>query len=121
MDVTTLQLPAPVNEVVQRFYTDTTHAYWDAERKWVDECYQTIPFPFREIVAPPIEITMQWPMQQLIGYLRTWSGVQNYMKKEGSDPLLLITEDLKQAWGNNDTLEVRFPIHVRAGYVGSID
>lgn len=114
---TTLQLPQPVNEVIQHFYNHITRPYWDAERKWVDECYATIPFPFREVKAPPIEMTTQWNIQQLVGYLRTWSGVQNYIRKEGTDPLLLITEDLQHAWGAEDTLPVRFPIHVRAGFV----
>src|SRR3954463_16650076 len=35
--------------VINRFYREVTGPYWDKERRFVDEHYQTIPFPFKEI------------------------------------------------------------------------
>ena len=112
-----LRLTPDVNKVIGHFYRDITHPYWDKERTYVDEQYRTIPFPFKEVHAPEIYIVKQYNLNQLIGYLRTWSGVQHYIEQEKKDPLDLITTDLKEAWGNKDTLEARWSIHVRAGYV----
>ena len=35
--------------LIDHFYRDITGPYWDHERKYVDNYYQTIPFPFKEI------------------------------------------------------------------------
>ena len=112
-----LQLTPEVNKVIGHFYRDITHAYWDKERDYVDAKYATIPFPFKEIQAPELFIIKSYTMAQLLGYLRTWSGVRHYIEKEQTDPTLLILKDLEQAWGSADVLEAKWAVHVRAGYV----
>ena len=112
-----LRLSPSVNEVIDHFYTDITHPYWDQERDYVDAHYKTIPFPFEEIKTPEIQIVKSYTLEQLIGYLRTWSGVRHYVEKEKKDPTDLILADLKNAWGAQEKLEVRWPVHVRAGYL----
>ena len=112
-----LKLTPAVNEVINYFYKDITQPYWDKERDYVDAEYKTIPFPFKEIHAPAINIIKSYTLGQLVGYLRTWSGVQHYMEKEKHDPTALILKDLEKAWGDNEKLEARWPVHVRAGYV----
>ncbi len=112
-----LKLTPAVNTVIDHFYLDITHTYWDKERDYVDAQYKTIPFPFKEIVAPDIQIVKSYSIEQLIGYLRTWSGVRHYIRREQKDPTDLILADLKKAWGPDEKLEVRWPVHVRAGYV----
>ncbi len=114
-----LRLSPELNAVIDHFYMNITHKYWDKERDYVDAHYKTIPFPFEEITAPEIKIVKSYTMEQLIGYLRTWSGVRHYMKQEQKDPTDLIVSDLKAAWGANERLEVVWPVHVRAGYVNS--
>ena len=112
-----LKLSPAVNEVIDHLYMDVTYTYWDKERRLVDDGYTTIPFPFEEIKAPEIQIVKQYTLPQLAGYLRTWSGVQHYIRKEQKDPVSIIIPALKQAWGEHETLEVRWPVHVRAGIV----
>jgi hypothetical protein len=98
-------------------YTDITGTYWDKERAYVDAGYSTIPFVFDEIETPEFGILKQWNIHQVAGYLRTWSGVKHYVKKENNDPVLLIWNDLEKAWGSNELIEVRWPVHMRAGFV----
>ena len=114
---TVLKLTPEVNKIIDHLYNDITHPYWDKERQLVDAGYSTIPFPFEEIAAPGFSIVKHWNMEQLTGYLHTWSGVKHYMEKEHKNPIELILNDLKKAWGNNDRLEVRWPVYVRAGIV----
>lgn len=113
-----LRLTPAVNEVIENFYFNITHSYWDKQRYYVDAEYKTIPFPFKEVHAPEIWTVKSYTLEQLRGYLRTWSGSMKYMRMEQKDPTELIVKDLQRAWGNAETLEVRWPIHVRAGYVG---
>lgn len=112
-----LRLSPTVNRVIDHLYTDITGTYWDKERKLVDDGYATIPFPFEEIVPPPVQIVKEYTLPQLQGYLRTWSGVKHYLRMEQKDPVAMITPELEKAWGSSEKLEVRWPVHIRAGIV----
>ena len=114
---TVLQLTPAVNEVINHLYMDITRPYWDKERALVDAEYKTIPFPFEEIATPVFYIYKQYTLAQLTGYLRTWSGVKHYIKKEQKDPVALILPALEKAWGGEEELQVTWPVHVRAGRV----
>ena len=111
------RLTPAINEVIDHFYTDITGPYWDKERKLVDDGYSTIPFPFDEIKAPEINIVKQFTIDQLAGFLRTWSGVKHYVDREHSDPLLIIMDDLRKAWGPEEHHEIKWPVHVRCGRI----
>ena len=109
---------ASIQPIIHHFYTTIVGPYWDKERTYLDENYQTIPFPFKEIKTPSFTHTMQWSLPQLLGYLNTWSAVKLYEKKESLNPLSLIEDDLKKAWGAEDhTRSVTFPILLRIGKV----
>ena len=41
-----------IDEIMTGYREDVIGAYWPPERRYVDELYATIPFPFREIKAP---------------------------------------------------------------------
>lgn len=112
-----VRLTPEVNKVVDHLYHDITSPWWDPERRYIDEAYTTIPFPFRELHPPPIHIKQQWDAEQLIGYLGTWSGVKNYIKDTGNDPVSFVANDLRNAFGNAQTLAVTFPINIRIGIV----
>jgi SAM-dependent methyltransferase len=44
-----------VDAVCDRFYRDVVGPYWDAGRRYIDERYETIPFPFNTIVADSLK------------------------------------------------------------------
>ncbi len=112
-----LECTPAVDAVIGTLYSGITRAYWNKERDYVDAAYRTIPFPFREIEVPPFSIILYWSLEQLLGYLRTWSGVKHYIAKENRDPVLLVEEDLRKAWGSEDRRRIQWPVHMRAGLV----
>jgi SAM-dependent methyltransferase len=103
--------------IIQRFYTVVIGSYWDKERKYIDENYRSLPFPFTEIEMPPTESKFEWALPQLLGYLETWSAVQHYIKANNHNPIELIADELKAAWPENEIKTVRFPIISRIGTV----
>ena len=113
----TMKLTPQIDKVIDRLYMEITQPYWDKERMYVDEEYRTIPFPFQEIAVSQFSIVKNWPLEQFLGYLRTWSGVKHYIARMEEDPLLLVLDDLKAAWGKKEITEVRWPVHMRAGIV----
>lgn len=108
----------PVDAVVHHYYTEIVGPYWPPERKWVEQRYRTIPFPFEERPVPSFNLTAEWEMADLIGMLNTWSATQKCRETTESDPLLLIEESLARAWGEAGTTRpVVWPLSLRVGQV----
>jgi ubiquinone/menaquinone biosynthesis C-methylase UbiE len=101
--------------IISDFYHNIVGPYWDKERRYIDENYETIPFPFKEFKAPKFKHEFQWTFEQIIGYLLTWSAVQHYRKEKNTNPVDLIAESLRKSWGDKKT--VNFPILLRVGEV----
>ena len=90
--------------------------WWPPERRWVDEEYQTIPFPFDEIQVEPLRYEARMDLDRFTRYLRTWSSFQRYQKETGRDPLEEIREGLTAAWGQPEEERTAvWPIFIRAG------
>ena len=102
------------DKILHHFYYDIVGPYWDAERRHLDENYETIPFPFEEIPTEKFENQFSWTFEALIGYLQTWSSVQHYILKNNQNPIDLIYDDLKVSWQKNDK-KVIFPLLLRIG------
>lgn len=106
-----------IDALISHFYATVIGKYWDNERKYIDENYKTIPFPFEEIATPHFTNTQHWSMEHLIGYLNTWSAVKHYMKQNKVNPILELETELEKIWGTKKMKEVHFPILLRVGYV----
>ena len=101
-----------VGKLLKHFYEDITGPYWDAERRYLDENYTTIPFPFEEMETKQFVNEFTWTFEQLTGYLETWSAVQHYIKQNKTNPVDLIRDDLKEYWEKGDR-KVTFPLLLR--------
>lgn len=107
---------AAVDAILDRFYTDVTGPWWPPERRYVDEAYRTLPFPWAEEMAPAFSLCTDWSLEQVIGYLATWSSVQRYRDAcPGDDPLQAIELELASVWPVNGTLRLNWPVHLRLG------
>lgn len=107
-----------VVEVINDFYRETLKDYWFPERRHIEAGYSTLPFPFPEMEAPEFAMTARWDLTAMIGYLKTWSAVHNYMEREGEDPLRLMKSSLEAAWGDpGEVMAVNWPIILRVGTV----
>lgn len=110
-----VQTDPAIQPIIDHFYTKIIGPYWDAERHYIDEAYQTIPFPFEEIFLPAFQMVYQWSFEQLIGYIGTWSAVKHYIKQNNEDPVLIIKDALRSAWGNQPAHSFIFPVLARVG------
>jgi hypothetical protein len=112
-----LHINSDSDKIIQRLYSDILGEYWDQERKFIDGHYQNIPFPFQEMEAPEFGNENFWTYDHLIGYLHTWSAVENYIDAKGHNPIELIADELKASWGKAGEREVGFPLLLRIGKI----
>ena len=105
---------AEADKILRYFYEDITGPYWDPERRYLDENYTTIPFPFKEQEVPQFVNEFTWEFEQLTGYLETWSAVQHYIKEHNTNPVDIIRDELKEVWEKGDR-KVYFPLLLRMG------
>jgi len=99
------------NDLINHFYRDIVGPFWDPERRYLDDGYRSIQFPFKEIQTPDLEMEFSWDFEHLIGYLKTWSAVKHFQNKHGYDPVNAILGDLKDAFGERGV--VKFPLFFR--------
>jgi SAM-dependent methyltransferase len=109
------QIEPAIDAVLSHYYHDVVGPFWAPERKLVEN-FTEIPFPFHEIDSPKFEMTTQWNLDQLIGYLRTWSASQHFLEVKGSDPVAQIIDRLRSVWGEPEQIrKVNWPLTLRIG------
>ncbi len=106
-----------INQELDHFYYNIIGPYWNKERRYIDEAYQTIPFPFREIsTEKDFHIKDNWQIEDLEGYLNSWSSVQRFIQQEEYNPVSPFIQQLQKTWKNGQKW-VQFPIILRVGVI----
>lgn len=114
-----MEISENIDPLINEFYENVLGYYWDKERRYIDEQYQTIPFPFEEISAPRFAIKRSWALEHLIGYLNTWSAVKHFVQRNKFNPIDDFRERLLHEMGEKNEQEVRFPLLLRIGKVNT--
>ena len=106
-----------VDAVVLKLYRDRLGGYWEPERKLVEEGYKNVRLPtgLKEITPPAFEMTAEWSLEHLLGYLGTWSAFQTYLEKNHSNPLEAIFPELRAAWRETKMRPIRWDLALRVG------
>jgi SAM-dependent methyltransferase len=110
-----LQIEPAIDEVVNRYYSEVVRPFWPPERELVEH-FADLPFPFHKLDPPKFEMTAQWNLNHLVGYLGTWSATQRFMAARGGDPLEQITDELRSVWGDpEEARKVVWPLILHVG------
>lgn len=109
-----LTISPEIDTIIWNFYKNVVGPCWDPERRLIDEKLQTIEFPFDEIKAPPFSMKFNWRLEELDGYLNTWSATQKYIKVHRNNPVNKLME-LVQELEIGGKVSVEFPIYLRIG------
>jgi ubiquinone/menaquinone biosynthesis C-methylase UbiE len=106
-----------IDELINvKHYRKTLRGYWDYERRYVDENYMTLPFPFKEIQCPVFEIKAEWTLEELKGYLNSWSALQKFIIANHFNPVDGLAEQIKPFW-HREKMEILFPVHMKMGKI----
>ncbi len=75
-------------------------AHWPPERADVDNGYSGYQWPFDPLPDRALEMTADWTLPQLLGYLSSLSATARAAHAEGIHPVALHTAALAAAWGD---------------------
>lgn len=106
-----------VDALVEDYYQNTVGPYWPPERRHIETGYRTFEFPFPELAAPAFTMEADWSVQQLLGYLDTWSASRRCATMTGRDPIAALSPAIADAWGDMPTRKVQWPLSLRVGRV----
>jgi SAM-dependent methyltransferase len=111
-----LSVDEKIDPIIDHFYSSVVGPYWDPERKLVDRRYSTIEFPFGKIEAPNFEFSFDWTLEELSGYLSTWSSVQKFIKQNHRNPVADLMTRIEPLW-DTPTKKVSFPLFTLLGRI----
>jgi ubiquinone/menaquinone biosynthesis C-methylase UbiE len=101
---------------LRHFYAQIVGPYWDKERILIDEQYRTLSFPFEEFRTPSFQFLFEWSLEELRGYLGTWSSVQKYILANKIDPVDNLINKIQTFW-RAKLQTINFPLFLRLGKV----
>jgi len=111
-----LRITDEINELIEDHHYNILGGYWDDERKFVDEEYRNIPFPFEKIPTPSFTIEYNWTVGELEGYLNTWSALQKFITKNNYNPVDDLLKRIKPRW-KQEQMKILFPVHLLLGRI----
>jgi hypothetical protein len=104
------------DKLIDDFYYNKIFDYWETERSIVEDQYTNLPFPFIEIKTPGFAIELSWSLNEVEGYLNTWSSVKKFIKEKGFNPVIDLMEKIKPLW-NTERQTINFPVFIRLGRI----
>ena len=105
-----------IDEVLDDYYDRVVGAYWPPERRWVENGYRTLRFPFAEVPVAPPPMAVSWTLDEMLGYIGTWSATARCRTMTGLDPMPALADRLAPLWGDPaDRRHIEWPLSVRAG------
>lgn len=109
-----VQVEPAVDAVIDHLYTEVVGQDWPAGREHVETGYRNLPFPFDPVPAPTFVVRAEWTVEELLGYLGTWSAVHRHRERTGQDALARVDDDLRRAFGTERRI-IHWPLALLAG------
>ena len=93
--------PEPIQPLVHHFYHEVIGPYWHPRRKLIDNGYKDLNAPFEELFYGHFTETIHRSVEDLAGYIGTWSAVNNYRNQEERDPVVNLVSEIENAMGSS--------------------
>ena len=104
----------PFGEIFKRLYDDPLGPYFAPAAHLVDDRYEGVVLPGEPLRAGAFFATARWTLSQVLSFVRSWSGTQNYVKERGGDPVEAIAGDLEDLWqGRGGVQTLCWPLYLR--------
>jgi SAM-dependent methyltransferase len=107
-----------VDRSLAKLYWETLGSFWPQNIHLLEDGYQSLPFPFKEIRAPEFFMQAKWELKDLVGFIASWSAARRYVDAHGEAALEEGLVELAQNWGEpNRVQSVKWRLFARIGLV----
>ena len=80
-------------EIITKFFSETLGEYWSKRRKYLDNAYRDIQFPYSNSMEKEIFVNKKtMKLEDYINYVRTWSSFNQWKKIHQSEDILIQLE-----------------------------
>jgi SAM-dependent methyltransferase len=105
----------PLDRILWPFYRDVVGPYFAPGARMVDSRYEGLLLPGDALQPPSLSVSVRWTSDQVLRFVRTWSGVQSYLAVSRRDPVLEIEGAVREALGGGDApAALSWPLYIRA-------
>ncbi|XP_050408967.2 putative methyltransferase DDB_G0268948 [Patella vulgata] len=111
---------------LDKFYNGTLGNYWDEKRKHIECHYRDYSLPFGGWIRnDDLNITVEWGVDEFVGYLSTWSAWHSYLKEyPTSNELQKLSDRFKDLYTVKDesgaeeekTIQIVWPVFMLMGH-----
>ena len=111
-----LVAPEPLAQVVSAL-SDRLDEDWPTGIEWVKGAYQDLPFPFPTLQLEPLDFRLDWTIDDLFGWIGTWSAVHRHRARTGEEPLTGVRSELEEVWPHDlkQPARIVFPLYYKIG------
>jgi SAM-dependent methyltransferase len=110
----------PFDDILWPFYRDVVGPHFASGAWLVDDRYEGITLPGSAIRAPSLFVSIQWTEAQILGFVRTWSGVEAYVRATGENPVDALVPSIRDRCGSPHAVhELRWPLYILASRLGN--
>jgi hypothetical protein len=110
-----LEIEPEIDKTITENLLKPIDSFWAEGNRQVMNGYRDLIMPFEEIQNKPnFVMKIEWNLNQLLAYLRTWSAVKRYITEVGNDPVADLESKLKTIWQEPDKAKiVQMPLFLR--------
>ncbi len=105
-----------MDKLIAKEFIEPIDPFWASGNRQMFNGYRDVALPFDEIRDPPtFEMRIEWNLEQLLAFLRTWSAVKRYEVELGHDPVDRLKTKLETVWNEPEEVKVmKMPVFFRA-------
>lgn len=107
-----MSISSPIDAILSEYYDEIIAPFWPEERHMVENAYADIEFPFNEVPTPDFPMRSKWTLDEVHGYLETWSASRRYRDAHGHFATEKIRPRLTETWGEDTRREITWPLTV---------
>jgi SAM-dependent methyltransferase len=109
----------PLDRILWPFYRDVVAPHFAPGARLVDARYEGLLLPGEALRPPALSVSVRWTAEEVLRFVRTWSGVRSYQAVTRRDPVLTIEAAVRQALGGGDSpVTLSWPLYIRAARLG---
>lgn len=112
-----MSIEPEIDRVMNEALLQPIDPFWASGNRLVMNGYRELSLPYPALeVGQELSMEVDWDLNQLLGYLRTWSAVKRYQSERGQDPVSQLDAALAPCWGDPaQARRVDIPLFLLAG------